>query len=196
MINRAMIKSLSKMQLKGKWGIVGVLFLVLVVAIGLLSCVPGVGSLITLIIGGPITLTQVFIAFKVINSEELSLNDTISGFNNFVKALLLYLWQMLWVCLWSLLFVIPGIIKSISYSMAFYILAENPDMDIRDALKQSQMMTNGYKGQLFVLGLSFLGWNLLALLTCGIGYFWLIPYMQVTYANTYQFLKTHPFYVA
>ena len=48
---------------------------------------------------------------------------------------------------------------------------------------------DGYKLQYFFLGLSFIGWMLLCLLTLGIGFLWLIPYIQVTYAKFYLNLK-------
>ena len=50
-------------------------------------------------------------------------------------------------------------------------------------------MTYGHKMELFVLGLSFIGWELLGVLTLGIGYIWIIPYMQATFTNAYKSLK-------
>jgi uncharacterized membrane protein len=99
------------------------------------------------------------------------------------------LWYALWVILWSLLFIIPGIIKALAYSQCMYMIADNPAVKVRDALKISIKMTNGYKGAIFVMGLSFLGWALLCVLTLGIGFLWLAPYMNASFTNLFFKLK-------
>lgn len=65
----------------------------------------------------------------------------------------------LFIFLWSLLLVVPGIIKSYQYRMVPYIMAENPQMNYRDALALSSRMTEGHKLELFILELSFVGWD-------------------------------------
>ena len=109
---------------------------------------------------------------------------------NVVKTMFL---KNLYIFLWSLLFIIPGIIKSYEYMMVPYILAENPNIDHKTALQISSEMTTGHKMDLFLLGLSFIGWILLAILTCGIGSLFLNPYMYATYAESYRFLKEKKF---
>ncbi|HAX1154783.1 TPA: DUF975 family protein, partial [Enterococcus faecium] len=47
-------------------------------------------------------------------------------------------------------------------------------------------LMDGYKGQLFWLDLSFIGWHILALATAGIGYLWLSPYISATKAAFYE----------
>jgi len=95
----------------------------------------------------------------------------------------------LYQVLWSLLFIIPGIVKAYEYSMIPYILAENPNVDRKKAFELSKAMTDGYKWELFVLGLSFIGWQILGVLCCGIGGFFLTPYINATNAEAYVFLK-------
>lgn len=89
---------------------------------------------------------------------------------------------------WSLLFVIPGIVAAYRYSMATYIMAENPGMQATEAIERSKALMDGRKGDLFCLDLSFIGWALLATLTAGIGYLWLTPYMTVSRAAFYRSL--------
>lgn len=109
-------------------------------------------------------------------------------------------WTMLtmsiYIYLWCLLFLIPGYIKMFEYSMIPYLLAENPNMSRKRAFELSKAMTKGYKGDLFILGLSFMGWIMLsfaiAIFTCGIGaisVFFLYPYIFATFAEAYTFLK-------
>ena len=74
--------------------------------------------------------------------------------------------------------------------MSLYILAENKGKPALECIRESKDMTNGYKMDLFVLGLSFIGWTLLCSITLGIALIWVAPYMYATYTNAYNFLKT------
>jgi len=98
-------------------------------------------------------------------------------------------WKTLFQFLWFLLFVIPGIVKYYSYAMVPYLMADNPNLDYKSALKLSMHMTDGHKGKMFVLDLSFIGWFLLAALTLGIGILFLMPYIFATKAELYFALK-------
>lgn len=105
---------------------------------------------------------------------------------NIVKAMA---WRYLFTFLWTLLFIIPGIVKAYAYSMTPYILADNPDIGYDRALKLSMEMTNGYKADIFVLQLSFIGWYLLGILCCGIGVIFVNPYYEAAMAEMYGQLR-------
>lgn len=90
------------------------------------------------------------------------------------------------IMLYTLLLVIPGIIKSLSYSLVPYLIHDEPNLSIRETLKKSQEIMRGYKGKLFMLMLSFIGWAILGALTFGILYIWLAPYMVATYTKFYD----------
>jgi len=96
----------------------------------------------------------------------------------------------LFVFLWSLLLIIPGIIASLAYSMTFFILADEPELGASDALAKSKRMMRGYKWKYFCLNLRFIGWAILCVISLGIGFLWLIPYMQISYAKFYEDVKT------
>jgi uncharacterized membrane protein len=100
--------------------------------------------------------------------------------------LILYIINNVFIALWSLLLVIPGIVKAYSYSMSFYILADNLGLAANDARKQSMVLMHGNKWRLFCLHLSFIGWLLLSGITFGILLLWVIPYMQTATAEFYQ----------
>lgn len=95
--------------------------------------------------------------------------------------------------LWFLLFIIPGIVKSYSYSMVPYILAENPNIGATRAIELSKKMTDGHKFSMFVLDLSFLGWYLLGLLALFIGTLFVLPYDYATKAELYLVLKQNAY---
>ncbi|WP_164995901.1 DUF975 family protein [Miniphocaeibacter massiliensis] len=95
----------------------------------------------------------------------------------------------IYLTLWTICFIIPGIIKFYEYYYVEYILAENPEMSLSDAIELSRQMTYGEKFDIFVLEISFFGWALLSLLSFNIGSIILNPYMEATYARLYLFKK-------
>ena len=110
-----------------------------------------------------------------------------SNYKNIVKTAFL---RDLFIWLWSLLFVIPGIIKAYEYRLVPYIFAENPDMKYSDILAESSKLMKGNKWKTFVLDLSFIGWELLSLCTCGLlSVFYVDPYKLQTDAALYEAIK-------
>lgn len=113
---------------------------------------------------------------------------------DFLPVVVLWIIQTVFEALWSILFIIPGIIKSIAYSQTYYIykdIADNggdDDLNYLDYVTKSRQMMKGHKAEYFVLQLSFIGWNILAIITLGIGYIWLIPYQNATYTAYYKSL--------
>ncbi|MFY9548186.1 DUF975 family protein [Miniphocaeibacter sp.] len=95
----------------------------------------------------------------------------------------------LYLMLWSFLFIIPGIIKYFQYFYVEYILADNPTMSLSEAIKLSKEMTDGEKFEIFILQLSFIGWEILSLLAFSLGHLLLIPYTKATYVRLYLFKK-------
>jgi uncharacterized membrane protein len=91
-----------------------------------------------------------------------------------------------------LLLIIPGIIAALSYSMTFFIIADDESIEPMEALKKSKKMMEGYKLKLFYLSIRFFGLALLCILTLGIGFLWLIPYTYVTMAKFYDDIKDNP----
>lgn len=86
---------------------------------------------------------------------------------------------------WFLLLIFPGIYKSYQYFFVEYILADYPEMSLGDAIDLSKKMTDDCKFEIFIMGLSFLGWILVSYITLGIGFFFLNPYMEISFANLY-----------
>lgn len=80
----------------------------------------------------------------------------------------------------------PGIIAQYRYAMVPYLMAEFPELKIMDAIRESKRLMKGNKWRLFCLQISFFGWSLLAVLSCGIGNLWLIPYMYTAEALFYM----------
>ena len=111
------------------------------------------------------------------------------GFSFAGKLILLALVQYIFIFLWTLLFIIPGFIAAYRYRFAVYNLCENPDMGVMEAINMSKAQTAGFKWQLFVLDLSFIGWRILSGLTLNILAIWLNPYIVQTDVGFFQQIK-------
>ena len=111
----------------------------------------------------------------------------------FKNLLFLHLWKLLFITLWSLLFVIPGIVKAYSYSQSEllykdYVDSTGEQPDARMIIGESSRMMSGYKGALFLLDFSFLGWHILNAFTLGILGLWLTPYTAMSRVVFYELL--------
>lgn len=116
-----------------------------------------------------------------------------SGFNSgtYMNVVMVMFMRQLFTVLFTFLLIIPGIIKGYEYRMVPYILAENPSMKWKEALELSKQMMYGEKWNAFVLDLSFLGWHILSIFTCGIlSIFYVNPYVYATDAELYKVLKS------
>lgn len=184
-MNRAILKSKAKEQLRGRWGMAVLAVLVHFLIGSVVGGIPFAGMVLSpiLVFG----LSYYFL--KLSRNEETDIGDLFIGFNNFVNIFLAGLLMGLFIFFWSLLFIIPGIIAGIRYSFTYYILIDNPEMSAMDAINKSKEMTNGRKWDIFVLKLSYIGWALLVPFTCAIGGLWLMTYQQTTFANYYDQVK-------
>ena len=176
-------RAAARMRLKGQWGNAVVAVLIYSVISSMLSTT-GFGLLL---LGGPLTVGVLSVFLCLNRTGEANIEAMLDGVKiNPVANIIAYLLQGLYLFLWSLLFVIPGIVKTYSYSMTFYILRDTPGITATEAITRSRHMMRGHKLELFSLHLSFLGWVLLSLMTCGIGFFFVFPYMQAAQAAFYD----------
>jgi len=141
------------------------------------------------LIGAAFSISIVMIYLNLTKGQLPRPGDIFNGFSIFGRALALNILTSLLTLLWTLLFIVPGIVMGIAYSMAPYILAENPAMGPIEAIRASKKLTDGYKLELFLLDLSFLGWILLGIVTLGFGFVYVGPYISATRANAYLKLK-------
>lgn len=112
-----------------------------------------------------------------------------SGFNSakiFFKQVGVVVLNTILCVLWAILLVVPGIIKGLAYSMYPYVLRDEPDLSVWQTLKKSEAIMKGYKGKLFLMYLSFVGWFILGAFTFGILYIWLTPYIMTSTVKFYD----------
>lgn len=185
MATNAQLKAKALNSLKDKWGIAigGLVIFILV------SGVAGIIPFASMIVSGPLTLGFAYFMLKISKGQEPQIDNLFDGFKRFEDSIVLYLLQLIFVVLWMLLFIIPGMIAAISYSQAYFIMAEDPNIKPMEAIDKSKEMMNGYKWKYFGLGFHFIGWAILCVFTLGIGLLWLIPYMAATYTEFYHDVK-------
>ena len=180
----------ARESLSGNWGLAIATFLVYGIIISIFQVIPTVGPVLILFIAGPMLVGISMFSLSLSRGENARLEQIFEGFKNYGTVLGAYLLMVVLILLWMLLLIIPGIIAAIAYSQTFYILAEDDAISSMDALKKSKEMMDGYKWKYFCLGLRFIGWALLCILTLGIGFLWLSPYIQISYAKFYEDIKT------
>lgn len=187
--NRA-IESLS-----GNWGKAALITFIYAIVVS----IPTIGINITTGIKNAGSLWQVAMLpmswslcvffLAIAHGEETKTGMLFDGFKDYWRIFTTMFLQGLYTALWTLLLIVPGIIKTYSYSMTPYILKDNPDMRNNEAIEKSMAMMNGHKMDLFLLDLSMIGWHILSILTLGIGYLFLLPYIYTTHAHFYEDLK-------
>lgn len=178
----------AKLSLRGKWGLAIGTFLIYTLITCSFGAARGLGIL-SLLVTGPLMLGAAIFSLAISRGGEARLEQLFDGFTLYSKALVTHLLMLLFVVLWALLLIIPGIIAALSYSMSFYILADDSSLAPRQVLDKSKRMMEGYKAKLFYLCLRFFLLALLCILTLGIGFLWLIPYVNVTMAKFYDDIK-------
>ena len=205
----------ARMALSGNWGmaVVGfILYYVLILSVSMfagaatffvmvMSAASGANAaLATNAVSFVAQLVQFFLSgafvvgfysyYLVISQEgEARLECLFTGFKRFWTAFGAYFLSTLFVFLWMLLFIIPGIIAAFRYAMVYFIVADDADVGALEAIRQSKEMMKGNKWKYFCLQWRFFWWALLCMFTGGIGYLWLIPYMQTSCAKFYEDVK-------
>lgn len=169
----------------GSW-LYPVLIVIIVVAISGALSATFVGPMI---VSGLLSVASAryFIGRVRGNIEPGQIESSIDGIrNNVLGSLLTGILYNVFVAIGSMIFVIPGIIFSYSFSMAFYVINDHPEMTAMEALRESRRLMNGHKMQYFILNLSFIGWLLLGSLCFGVGTLWATAYMSTANAVFYE----------
>ncbi|NTW15174.1 MAG: DUF975 family protein [Candidatus Moranbacteria bacterium] len=179
----------AREALRGKWGMaVGVTAAYLGIVM-LLQSAKGVGPFVLLFISGPLVGGLTIFFLSASRGETPAFERLFDGFRRYTTYLSAYWLIVLFVFLWSLLLVIPGIVAAIAYSMTYFVIADDPSVRASEAMRRSKELMRGYGWKYVGLMFRFIGWIILALLTAGIGFLWLMPYMQVSAAKFYDDLR-------
>ena len=202
------LRAQARERLEGKWGTF-VLMTFLMLVIQTILQIPGyIGSLLEVLspenvlaslsfsnISNILSLLALPLSWGLTVSllrnhreESVDLENLFDGFRGgrYTRVFCALFLVNLFTFLWTLLLIIPGIIKAFSYALTPYILLDEPELTARQAITRSCEIMQGRRWKLFCLSLSFIGWGILSLLTFGIGFLWLAPYMNASIAAFYE----------
>ena len=202
------LRAQARERLEGKWGTF-VLMTFLMLVIQTILQIPGyIGSLLEVLspenvlaslsfsnISNILSLLALPLSWGLTVSllrnhreESVDLENLFDGFRGgrYTRVFCALFLVNLFTFLWALLLIIPGIMKAFSYALTPYILLDEPELTARHAITRSCEIMEGRRWKLFCLYLSFIGWGILSLLTFGIGFLWLAPYMNASIAAFYE----------
>lgn len=182
------IRAIARGELYGNWTQPVLCTLVYFLVSGFAS---GIGTIASLLITAPLGFGFIIAYLNFMRGVGRSemVGQPFKVFNQYGRYLGTSLLVTLFIFLWTLLLIVPGIIKSYSYAMTAYIMNDHPELGAEECIDKSMEMMDGYKWKLFLMDLSFIGWALLCILTCGIGFLWLTPYVSCSHAKFYEELK-------
>lgn len=160
---------------------------------GGLSALPYVGFVATLIVEGPLKIGFRLVYLTIVRRvQNPDINQLFKGFNCAWTGIVAYILTSLYVLLWALLLIVPGIMAAFSYAMVFYIIADDPTIKASEAIAKSKQMMYGRRMKYFCLSCRFIGWILLGVFTCGIGFLYVTPYMNAAMALFYEDIRDAP----
>lgn len=149
-------------------------------------------SLIVMLLLMPLGYGLHWVCLSFAREQPISVKDIVepylSGYQ-FLRVLASNVVVSILIFLWTLLFVIPGIIKGFSYSMVPYIMKDDDDISVLDAITLSRKIMDGNKWRLFKLYVTFIGWGIVILLTFGLAAFFVVPYVNVAMSCFYNDIK-------
>ena len=179
----------ARKSLRGGWGTAILGSVIYWVLTGLIHNIPKVGWIGGLVLEGPLLLGYSGFFLSMSRKQDVKISQLFDGFTKFTQAFIAYILMAIFILLWSLLLIVPGIIAMLSYSMTFFILHEEKEIEGLEAIRKSKSMMKGNRWKLFCLGCRFLGWFLLGILSFGIGFLWIMPYLQTSFAQFYDDVK-------
>ena len=201
-MNRTNLKMDARKRMEGNWKH-WIYILLICLGIGLvvgLACIPIASNLSEDLKDMPQSICTgvleclfgfglVSFFLKIAKGEEVNYNELFSKTRMFLKYFLMDLIVSIIVIIGCILLIVPGFIFALGLSQVPYILVENPEMSIFDAIEKSWKMMKGHKWEYLVLNLSFIGWAIICAIPCGLGFIWLIPYYSTTISLYYLELK-------
>lgn len=204
MESSSQLKDRAYACLSGKWGTFAIISLVYFIlangvmqgftyamtyACGIEETTSSLMSMLWMIVIIPLEFSYQVIFLKNVQEEKTNLGNLFDGYKDFTRVFLTGLLVTIYTLLWTLLLIVPGIIKTYSYSMTFFIMKDDPEVGYDEAIVRSMKMMEGRKMDLFMLDLSMIGWLILSLCTLGIGLLFLLPYNETAHAHFYEQLK-------
>lgn len=189
-MNSKYFRNLGWAQLSGRWtsaALFALVYMAISTAAGSLTG-PMVWLVVLLLMPLSYSYNVAFLDDKR-SASEFKIEQLFDGYKDFLRIMGTMLLKEVYIVLWTLLLIVPGVIKAISYSQTQFVLKDCPELSYNEAIERSMAMMEGHKMQYFLLSLSFFGWIVLAIISCGILSLWVNPYISATNAHFYEYVK-------
>lgn len=202
----------ARAGLSGSWGkSIGVTLVYIILSVGI-SAVPLIGRVLSVIFSAPLVVGLTVYFLATLRRQDNRFSLLFEGFNRFGTAVCTYLLVLLITLAWMIPLVVLMLIIAIAdpvqkvlwitlvvligaavmipvqmrYGLALYVVADDPSMRARQAIRRGVELMKGNYWRLGLFWLRFIGWQLLAVLTLGIGFIWLAPYYMAAMAAFYD----------
>lgn len=143
-------------------------------------------SIVGLAVGSFVEIGHDRYYLKLLSGEDPAAREAFACRDIWIKALILRAFTCITALLWGVLLIIPGFVALIRYALAPFVLAQDPDLELSEAIRTSKVYMKGYKKRYSLLVLSFSGYLLLSFMTFGAGFLFTIPYMKAAKAQFYR----------
>ena len=181
------LRAQARESLNGKWRPIIVVTIMLSLPIFILSMISVLGTIIDFLLFGVVWISYLSFFLPIARNKKVRVNTLFSGFKRYEFYTMVYLLFLLKLIIGTIIFIIPGLIAKYRYQLVPFVIADNPNItNPADVLNKCKILMEGNKWRLFTLQMSFIGWWFLSVLTFGIGFLWLVPYMNVTFAKLYD----------
>ena len=181
------LRAQARESLNGKWRPIIVVTIMLSLPIFILSMISVLGTIIDFLLFGVVWISYLSFFLPIARNKKVRVNTLFSEFKRYEFYTMVYLQFLLKLIIGTIIFIIPGLIAKYRYQLVPFVIADNPNItNPADALNKCKILMEGNKWRFFTLQMSFIGWWFLSVLTFGIGFLWLVPYMNVTFAKLYD----------
>ena len=146
-------------------------------------------SIIFIALAFPFYVCLANVPLFIVNNERIEPSKIFAPINKmryFIEYAIAGVQKYVCTILWSILFIFPGIMAHYRYSYARYVFATTEEITAGEAIAKSKELTDGNKSQLFALDMSFFGWFIVSIITCGLGFIFMVGYHEVVAAMYYK----------
>ncbi len=187
------LRAEARKALSEKWGVM-IVATVIYAAIAIAVCMIFqkyyfICACASVLLFSPLLYGINLLSLKIYRRNATGVETMFEGFSTYTRVVLTMLLRGIYTSLWGLLLIIPGIVKGYSYALTPYVMIDKPELGYNECIEESMRLMDGYKMKLFLLDLSFIGYALLSVITFGIGYIFLLPYIEVAHAAFYEDVK-------
>ncbi len=146
---------------------------------------PHIGQIVQMVISGPISAGYYLSIKKILDGKQLTFNDFLEGFQNFVPTMLVFMMVNLLTTIGLALYYLPAVFVATIYLFAMPLVVFGK-LNFWEAMESSRVIIMEKFWEALLLILTIVGINILGLLTFGIGVLFTLPLSYAIILVAYQ----------